>query len=182
MKTVNTILLLATAFLAVFAESAFGTRRLLGAQVDVLPALAVYAGLSGGLTTVALLAVCGGLLFDSLSANPLGISILPLFAIGWFIRLQRDLILRGQIYAQFVLGVAAGFAAPLTVMLMLFSMGRAPIAGWGTAWQLAAMAVAGGIFTPLSFKFFALVRRTFFHQPTFQTTFRGDRQIRRGRF
>ena len=42
----------------------------------------VYAGLSTGITTVALLALCGGLWFDSLSANPLGVTMLPLFVIG----------------------------------------------------------------------------------------------------
>ena len=50
----------------------------LGAQIDLLPALMVYAALNAGLPTVALLAVFGGLWFDTLSANPLGISILPL--------------------------------------------------------------------------------------------------------
>ena len=51
--------------------------------------------------------VSGGLWFDSLSANPLGITILPLLAIGFVIQLRRDLILRDQSFAQFVIGVAA---------------------------------------------------------------------------
>ncbi len=75
MNLFHTMLILTTAFLAVFGEAALpGIRKLLGAQVDLLPALMVYASLCGGLTTVVLLAVCGGLLFDSLSANPLGVS------------------------------------------------------------------------------------------------------------
>jgi len=182
MKTANTILILAAAFLAVFAESAFGTRGLIGAQIDLLPALVVYAGLTGGLTAVALLAVCGGLGLDALSANPLGVSVLPLFVIGYFIHRQRDLILRHQTYAQFVLGIAASLFAPLAVLLLLFTMARAPLVGWGTLWQLLVMAVAGGILTPTCFKFFSFVRRTFFYESTMQTPFRADRQIRRGRY
>ncbi|MFM2293855.1 MAG: hypothetical protein RLZZ350_268 [Verrucomicrobiota bacterium] len=181
MKLANTFLLLLAAFVAVFLQSAFGTRGWLGAQLNVLPALIVFASLSGGIITVALLAVCGGLWFDSLSANPLGISMLPLFLIGFVIHRQRELILRDQFYAQFVLGLAASFFAPLAVLLTLFTMGRNPLVGWGTLWQLLVMAFAGGFLVPMSFKFFALLRRTFFFQPLTQSGFRTDREIRRGR-
>ena len=108
MNVFNTILILAAAFLAVFAEAAFQLpRQLFGAQVDLLPALMIYAALNTNVVTVSLLAVFGGLWFDSLSANPLGVSILPLFAVGFLICLQRDLILRELPFAQLVLGAAA---------------------------------------------------------------------------
>ena len=95
MNWLSTLFILVTAFLAVFWEAAFnGVRYLIGAQIDLLPALMVYAGLCAGITTVALLAVLGGLWFDSLSANPLGASVLPLFVIGLLIHVKRDLILR----------------------------------------------------------------------------------------
>jgi len=55
-----------------FASGAAGLREWLGAQVDLLPALMVYAALYTGLANVAGLAVLGGLWFDGLSANPLG--------------------------------------------------------------------------------------------------------------
>ena len=75
------ILILLAAVLAVFWESAFtGVRHFLGAQIDLLPALMVYTSLSTGLITVSVLAVLGGLWFDSLSANPLE---LPCF-LCWF--------------------------------------------------------------------------------------------------
>jgi hypothetical protein len=83
MNIAETILVLAVAFLAVFGEAvADRPRQLFGAQVDLLPALMVYAALNANLHVVSLLAVFGGLWFDSLSANPLGVSILPLFAVG----------------------------------------------------------------------------------------------------
>ena len=109
----NAILILAAAFLAVFAEAAFPLpRHLFGAQVDLLPALMIYAALNTNLATVSLLAVLGGVWFDSLSANPLGVSILPLFAVGFPICLRRDLILRELPFAQIVLGAAASAVAP----------------------------------------------------------------------
>src|ERR1041385_2275434 len=92
MSTLNSILILLVAFLAVFCESAFsGFRNLIGAQIDLLPPLVVYAALSAGLPTVTLVSVAGGLFFDSLSANPLGISIMPLFIVGFLITTQREL-------------------------------------------------------------------------------------------
>ena len=108
MSTLNSILILLVAFLAVFCESAFnGLRNLLGAQIDLLPALVVYAALSAGLPTVTMVSVLGGLFFDSLSANPLGITIMPLFVAGFLISTQRELILRDQLFAQSVLGLSA---------------------------------------------------------------------------
>ena len=73
MNLLQSILILAAAFLAVFGEAAFPLlRHWLGAQVDLLPALMVYAALNADIVTVSLLAVLGGLWFDALSANPLG--------------------------------------------------------------------------------------------------------------
>src|SRR6266568_1489581 len=114
MNALNTIAILLLAFLAVFLESYFrGLRNLVGAQIDLLPALMVYAGLSAGISTVSLLATLGGLWFDSLSANPLGITVLPLLAIGLIIHSGRGLILREQRYAQFMMGLGGAVATPL---------------------------------------------------------------------
>src|SRR5437763_8824892 len=97
MNLLTNIFILGAAFLAVFWEAAFhGLRHLLGAQIDLLPALMVYASLYGSFVTILLLAVLGGLWFDSLSANPLGVTILPLFVIGFAIFANRELILRTQ--------------------------------------------------------------------------------------
>ncbi|PYK99130.1 MAG: hypothetical protein DME19_09810 [Verrucomicrobia bacterium] len=98
MNWLNTFAVLLIAFLAVFLESyCRGLRNLFGTQIDLLPALIVYASLSAGLSTVGLLALLGGLWFDSLSANPLGISVLPLFVVGFIIHYCRELILREQL-------------------------------------------------------------------------------------
>lgn len=179
----NPILILLTAFLAVFLQS--GTDllpRWLGTQVDLLPALMVYAALTAGPMTVAALALCGGLWFDSLSANPLGLSVLPLALIGWLILQQRELLLSQQAFAQLLLGFVASAGAPVFSLLCLLSVGKAPLVGWGTLWQLIVMTVLGGLAAPLMFQFFGLLTRTFGYAENIQPGFRPDREIRRGRY
>src|SRR5258707_756926 len=144
MSWLHTFLVLAAAFLAVFLQATFnGVRNLLGAQIDLLPSLVVYTALSGGLATLALVAVCSGLWFDSLSANPLGISVLPLFFVGFLIHRYRGLILRDQLYAQWVLGLSASAAAPVLTLLLLLNTETRPLIGWFSLWQWLVMAAAG---------------------------------------
>jgi rod shape-determining protein MreD len=182
MNWLNTIAVLLVAFLAVFLESYFrGLRNLLGAQIDLLPALVVYASLTADISTVALLATLGGLCFDSLSANPLGITVLPLFVIGFVIHSCRDLILREQRYAQFMLGLAASAAAPLFTLLSLLGVGDDPLLGWWSWWQWLVMALGGAVFTPVCFTLFHRLNRAFTYQPQLESSFRPDREIKRDR-
>jgi cell shape-determining protein MreD len=182
MNWLQTVFVLGAAFLAVFWEAAFsGVRHLLGVQIDLLPPLMVYASLCTGITTVTLLALCGGLWFDSLSANPLGVTVVPLFAIGLAIHLKRELILRDQTFAQLVLGLGASTAAPVLTLFLLLTMGRAPLLGWGTLWQLIVLSVGGTIATPICFELFGWLQRTLVHQADTASSFRPDREIRRGR-
>ena len=182
MSALNTIFILVLAFLAVFAEASFGTfRRFLGVQVDLLPGLMIYAGLSSGTLTVTLLAVLGGLWFDSLSENRLGASVVPLFLIGFVMQRLRHLILREQVYAQLVLGYAASGFAPLLTLLILFSFGAEPIIDWGFAWQWFIMTLLGGLFVPLYFRLFDKVYRTLGYERIVEFAFRPDREIERGK-
>ena len=178
----NTLFLLAAAVLAVFWEAAFnGLRNLLGAQIDLLPSLMIYAALFGRMSTIVLLALVGGLSFDSLSANPLGITVIPLFVIGFVIYISRDLILRDQFFAQVTLGLAASAIAPLLTLLLLLSAGSQPLLGWGTLWQWIVMSIGGAVATPIWFEIFGWLNRTFVYARVTQTSFRSDREIRRGR-
>jgi hypothetical protein len=180
MNALNTTLILAAAFLAVFGEAAFPVlRHWLGAQVDLLPALMVYSALKTDIVTVSLLSVFGGLWFDALSANPPGTSILPLFAVGFVIYSQRELILRELPFAQFVLGAIASAVTPALSILLLLTGGQEPLFGWGSIWQWLVMAAGGAVATPIIFEFFGWCRRTLGYQPRVETSFRPDREIRR---
>jgi hypothetical protein len=182
MSLLNSSILAIATILAVYWEGAFnGLRHLLGAQVDLLPALVVYASLYGGLGTVAMVAAGGGLLFDSISANPLGISVIPLFCCGLATHGARDLILREQTYAQAALGFAASLINPLFVLLLLLTTRHQPLFGWGTLWEFIVMGIGGAIATPVVFELFSLLNRWFGHAAPSTTSFRPDREIRRGR-
>lgn len=182
MNPFQTILILVAAFLAVFLETVLsGPRHLLGAQIDLLPAIMVYAALNAGLPTISLLAIFGGLWFDSLSANPLGISILPLFIVGLPICLRRDLILRDLPFAQLVLGGTASALMPALTLLMLLSASKEPLLGWGTLWQWVVITAAGAVATPFIFTLMDRANTALGHPPNKETSFRPDREIQRGR-
>jgi len=182
MTLFTNILILLAAILAVFWESAFqGIRHLVGVQVDLLPALVVYASLYGSFTTLCLLALVGGLGFDSLSANPLGTSVLPLFLSGLGIYASRDLILRDQVFAQLVLGFIVSLLSPVLSLVYLLTTGHEPLFGWGTIWQLIVMSIGGAVATPVCFEIFALLHRALGSRGPSQSSFRPDREIRRGR-
>jgi rod shape-determining protein MreD len=182
MNLLNTILIFAAAFVAVFGEAVFpGVRHLLGAQVDLLPVVMVYAALNASLTTVALLAIFGGLWLDALSANPLGITILPLFVAGLAIFLQREFILRGLSFAQMVLGAAASAVVPALTVLLLLTVGKEPLLGWGSLWQWLVMTAGGAVATPIFFALFSWCNHALGYQPRKETSFRSDREILRGR-
>jgi cell shape-determining protein MreD len=182
MNWLNTMLLFGAAFLAVFWEAASGgLRRVLGAQIDFLPALMVYAGACAGLPTIALLAAWGGLCLDSLSANPLGISIVPLFLAGLAVYSSRELLLRDQPFAQVVLGLAASAGVSLLTLLLLLTTGHTPLLGWGTLWQLAVTSGAGALITPACFILFDWLHQSLNYRRAAESSFRADREIRRGR-
>jgi hypothetical protein len=182
MNWLNTVLILLGALLAVFWQAAFhGVRHLLGVQIDLLPALMVYASLSAGFGTVVLLALCGGLWFDSLSANPLGLSVLPLLVVGVALFSSRDLILRTQLVARFFLGLVASIAVPGLALVLLLTTSQQPLLGWGTLWQFLVMSVAGGIATPIFFEFFDWLHDILGPVRISESSFRSDREIRRGR-
>ena len=182
MNPFQTILILSAAFLAVFGETVLSAPRAwLGAQIDLLPAIMVFAALNAGLPTVALLAVFGGLWFDTFSANPMGISILPLMLAGFPIYLRRDLILRDLPFAQFVLGAAASALVPALTLLMLLSGGREPLLGWGTLWQWLVMTAGGAAATPFVFSLMDACNGALGYQPRTEVSFRSDRELRHGR-
>jgi hypothetical protein len=178
----NTIALLVAAYLTVFAQATFNEpRQWFGAQVDLLPSLVVYASLSGGVVTMTLVVVCGGLWLDSLSANPLGISLLPLFVVGLLVQRSRDLLLREQAFAQLFVGAVASAAVPLLTLLLLINLNIRPVVSWFSLWQWLVMIVVGGAVTPLWFGVFDRLGEALNYRPLGEASFRPDREIKRGR-
>jgi len=175
-------LILSFAFLAVFGEATLSApHSLLGAQVDLLPALMVYAALNADIVTLSLLAVLGGMWFDSLSANPLGVTILPLMVAGFPIYLRRDLILRDTPFAQFMLGAAASALVPALTVLLLLNGGKEPLLGWGSLWQWLVMTAGGAAATPIIFSLAEWFGHALGYKLRTEASFREDREIHRGK-
>ncbi len=185
MSRINLIVVLMAAFFCVYVQTAFqGLRNILHAQFDLLPALMAYVALSADLVAVAALAIVGGVLFDTLSANPLGVSILPLFFIGVFLQLRHDLILRDMAYAQFIVGCCVSASMPLLTLAGLWALGERPIVGLETLWQWLVMALIGGLATPCFFQLFDRLELALNYStaPAYNESMaRRDREIKRGR-
>lgn len=183
MNRLETISLLIGAWLAVAFEVSFnGFRNTLGAQINLLPSLMVYVALSSSLSSVALLAIVGGLLHDSFSANPLGVTTLALAVTGFLLNHQRDLVLRDQLYAQVLTGFLASSLVPMLSVLALMNTSHPVPLTWRLLSQWLVMAGGGALVAPLVFRLFALVNRWFTYQPLPESHYRETRQIKRTRF
>lgn len=90
-------------------------------------------------------------------------------------------MLREQLYAQVVLGLVASALAPLLSVLILLTLGKSPLLGWGSLWQWVVMAVSGAVATPGLFFLFGWFNHALGYQRVTETSFRADREIRRGR-
>lgn len=174
------VIVLAVAF--VFFEAAITwPRQLLGAQVDLLPALMVFTAVRLGPGSILALALIGGLSMDALSLNPLGASPLPLCIVGMLIHLKHDQILHEKGAAQVALGMAASLVVPLTTLLMILTAGESPLVGTGFLWDLVVLTAGGGVAAPLIFKLMNALENALIYQALSQPSFRPDREIRRGR-
>jgi hypothetical protein len=164
MNRFHCIALPVVALLSLYVEAALaGPRALLGAQIAVLPALVVFAALRASFPAMLGLVVLGALWRDTLSADPLGLSLVPLAWAGAAVHFNRHLIVSDQFYARFMVGALAGAAVPLLMLLELYTSGREPLAGWFFAWQLAVMTVGSGLLVPLYFLLFDWLEHAFIH-------------------
>jgi cell shape-determining protein MreD len=170
------------AILTAFLECILtGTRPFFGAQIDLVPALMVYSGLTASVVSVCALAFFAGLSLDTLSWNPLGTSVLPLLAIGLLVFWCRHLILRDQLYAQLLLGLVACAAVPVMCLLTLLGLGEHPLVGWGSLWQWLVMMIGGALLTPVVFFIMDRVQHALSYSLAGGSGFRPDREIKRGR-
>jgi len=77
--------------------------------------------------------------------------------------------------------MAASAAAPLLTVLLILGSGSKPLIGWGSLWQWMVLTVTGGLLTPMSFWLFDRLNSALSYRRLTETTFRSDREIKRGR-
>ena len=125
------VLLLGVYFL-IFLQSHWQEPRLwLRFQPDLTPALMVFVGLTMGAGYVSSIALMSGLWLDSLSANPFGMSIFPLFLVGWIVFCFRKKIMAVEFMAQIYLGILGGLLVFLLQLTLLKLLSFNPLIGWG---------------------------------------------------
>lgn len=182
MNRLTTPLLLFMAYVGIYFQCAFNDlRSLAGVQISLLPILMTYAGLHLGLAALLLLSILGGLLHDALSANPLGLTVLPLFAAGMLIHQNRHILLKREAFAQALLGALATASVQLLSVLMLIAMGDEVLLGPGSLWIWIMTSLVGGALSPILFSLLELFEGQLNYPTQPETTFRKNRQIKRGR-
>jgi rod shape-determining protein MreD len=179
---VTLLVFLITGYAVIFAQAKFTFfRDFFGAQPDLLPGMIVFAAMAFRLETVMLCTVVFGSLFDALSSNMLGTSILTLSTIGLAASRYRELLLSEHFTTHWVLGLIGSGVAPILSYIILQLSGATPLLGAGSAWQWAIMTAGGGLVTPLWFKVFTRLDDALRFKEIPESTFRVDRQIARGR-
>ncbi len=156
------IALVVATYIAVFIETAFdGFRNHLGVTLSLLPALLVYAAIRFSESGIVIVSVAGGLWHDSFSANPLGVSVAALFAVGYLLHMKREIVMHRLVYGQIALGFAAGFIIPILKLLFLGLLDQHAPWQWGLLPKLFMMGIGCAVFTPLVFRLFERLHRTF---------------------
>jgi cell shape-determining protein MreD len=175
-------LLFVAAWLCIFAETLFPAwSRWIGGGVNLLPSLVAFAALHCPAGVAAGLALFGGIASDSLTSDKLGVSVGPLVLVGWIIHHRRRLILKEQFAAQLWVGLGAGLLAPAAT-LALITLGQRPaIAGWGDALPWLAGGLANAAASPGWRRLFDWLERILGEPKAASTSFRNDREIKRGR-
>jgi hypothetical protein len=80
-----------------------------------------------------------------------------------------------------ILGLATSAAVPLVSLLILINVDAKPLIGWFSLWQWLVTSVMGAAFTPLWFRIFDAISLVLNYRPVGQSSFRPDREIKRGR-
>jgi cell shape-determining protein MreD len=169
--------------LAVFAQAAWDSPRLwLGAQFNWLPSLVICGAAAGHWGATFSLATVGGFCLDSLSQNPLGISVLSLLALGWVMHRSRDVVLMDDSLVQAMVGASGSAAVFGLDLLILWTMGATPLVGWMSGWQATVVAAGGAVMTPVWFLVLPRLEKAFGYAAVSPPSFRPDREIKRGRF
>ncbi|MDP6893571.1 MAG: rod shape-determining protein MreD [Verrucomicrobiota bacterium] len=177
------LLLLLGAYFLTFMQSHWhGPRLWLGFQPDLTPALLVFVGMTMGARYISTVALATGLWLDSLSANPFGISVFPLFLVGWIVFYIREKIMTKEFMAQLYLGVIASLTVFLFQLILLGMLSVNPMIGWEIVFWSILNAFLCGVSVPLLNFMYKVFIRWFSHPPYEPNKWlNNNRQIVRGK-
>ena len=167
----------------IFLQSRFTVfRDFFGFQFDLVPGLVVYAAIHFSFFAALGCAATLGIMYDLLSANPIGTTLLVFAAVTFLAAYFREVLLSEEFTAQFVLGAGATFGSILLTVFLLHMTGQEPLLGVASLWSWILVSAGGGLFTPLWFRLFARLDEALRYKEVPESSFRPDRQIARGRY
>ena len=166
MKAFFAFAILLTALVTIFFEATCQIPRdLTGAQIDPLPALMIVTGLRAPALAITALAIVGSLWQSSLSSDPLGIGILPLFALGMLMHLNVKSISHHHASSRFALGAIAGAFVPILTLCLLLLSGHQPMVGLYSLWQWTVSIIGSGLLALGFFPWLDWLDQTMEEQP-----------------
>ncbi len=161
----RTLLVFVGVLLIVIQSTLANLFTIQGAKIELLPALVVYCSMSTSLPTALIVAFCGGLLQDVLSAGQLGLSILPLCGVALVLSYLRPLLFRKFFVVQILLGsVAALCTSVWMVLCQLVSVGHGVVSD-ATIATIFWVVLASGCLTPALFRLLDGIIRLMGHEP-----------------
>ena len=155
--------------------------RVFETQLNLTPSFIVFAALNHPFHMAMLLSFFAGLATDSLSAQPLGTTAIPMLLISWVLFRRRDLILSEEFHPQFLLGFLATIICSVFSLLILLSMNERPLLGWVTPFQLLLTSVIGGLACPFWKWSFRKLDRALEYPAIPERAFSQTRTLDRGR-
>jgi len=161
----RTLLIFVALLLVVLQSTLANVVSLAGAKIELLPALVVYCSMSASLPTALLVAFCGGMFQDVLSAGRLGLSALPLCGIAVVFTNFRPLLFRDFWVIQAVLGGLAAFAASVWMVLCQLVAAGPNTVTLRTAFTVFWVVVTSALLTPLLFRLLDRLIRLIGHEP-----------------
>lgn len=150
----NLIVMAMALLLAAFFQQAWPSLPLLGqAKAPIVLSVVIYYALQRSLGLMAIAAIAGGVLCDSLEGLPMGYSATVFSALGIAAGLCRNLIFSARTLTHMVIGFAAGLGLTLGFYaLLLVSEERiGEFSGLGIIFKALGSALLGMLLAPLVF-------------------------------
>ena len=174
--------LLLIGYVIVAMNITFGSwlRLVTGIYIDLIPLLIVYMALTSEITTMSLVGAIIGLFFDSVSANVLGVSSISFIVAGLIIYSYRHLVLRKLWQIQYLSGLLCSVSIPLITFILLKFIGAEPIMNFQAVFNILISGFFNAFLTPLIFGIIDWIENTFNYRQVKMSSFRPDREIKRG--
>ncbi len=121
----------------------------LGVKIDCLPCLVLYCALFASWKELFCVCTLAGLLFDSMSLNPLGVTVISLLLPGYFLYCNRKILLYHSVWVQVLLGFAMGIVSPLFTLLQLTGLPISPLINFRVLFVFIVLGITNALVAPI---------------------------------